>query len=187
MRNVLSRLPRAEYWADRITAQHAKTIESIIETGRLLLKAKSDLVHGEWGRLFDDHLLPFGSNTAQRLMNIANHPLLANTAHAPYLPSAWTTLYELSQVPEPTLKNALTDGVIRPDMSRKSVKQLFPSSSTTPIARDAGSFDAETELIFEIQHRVEEVFFTLAETAQTDFLANMQQFLTNLERKRRTE
>jgi hypothetical protein len=74
----------------------------------LLAPAKADLAHGRWGRLFDEAMLPFGKRTAERLMAIANHPLLSNT-----------TLYKLTKVPEPTLKNALLrhEGAMRPARS----------------------------------------------------------------------
>jgi hypothetical protein len=40
----------------------------------LLAPVKADLAHGEWGRLFDEAMLPFGKRPAERLMAIANHP-----------------------------------------------------------------------------------------------------------------
>lgn len=123
----LSKMPRAEQWADRICAQLTKSVESIVETGRLLIKAKADLPHGEFGRMFEDGLVPFGQGTAERLMSIAQHPQLSNSAHAPSLPPSWMTLYELTKVPEPALKNALRDGVIKPDMPRKDVAALMPA------------------------------------------------------------
>jgi hypothetical protein len=43
-----------------------------------------------------DDALPFNERTAQRLMKIAEHPVLTNTTHESHLPTSWTTLYELS-------------------------------------------------------------------------------------------
>ena len=90
----LARVPRAEQWADRICTQLGKSVEAIIEVGRLLVKAKADLAHGEWGRLFEDDLVPFGQRTADRLMAIARHPVLSNSTHVSNLPPSWGTLYE---------------------------------------------------------------------------------------------
>jgi len=120
----LRRLPRAEQWADRICTQLGKSVESIIDVGRLLVKAKADLVHGEWLRMFNDSLVPFTISTAQRLMKIAAHPQLSNTAHVQHLPPSWGTLYELTKVEPTRLKNAFRDGVITPDMPRKAVQDL---------------------------------------------------------------
>jgi hypothetical protein len=128
----LTRLPRAEQWASQVCAQLGKSVEAIIEVGRLLVKAKADLPHGEWGRLFEDGLVPFSIDTAQRLMAIAMHPALSNAAHARYLPPAWGTLYELTKVEPKRLTAAFKDGLITPDMSRKTVTALLPPKTTKP-------------------------------------------------------
>lgn len=128
----LSKMPRAEQWAEKIRAQIGRTVESIIETGRLLRRAKSDLPYGEWGRMFSDGLVAFGQSTADKLMAIAKHELIGDSEHVPNLPPSWGTLYELTLVPEPTLKNAIKDGVITPDMQRKDVKALLPVAPPKP-------------------------------------------------------
>lgn len=129
----VARQPLAEQWADRICSQLGKSVEAIIEVGRLLAKAKGDLAHGEWGRLFGDGLVPFSQGTAGRLIAIAAHPVLSDSAHAPNLPQSWMSLYELTKVPEPTLKNAISDGVITPDMPRKAVADLIPPKPDRPV------------------------------------------------------
>lgn len=128
----LTKPPRAEQWADRICTQLGKSVEAIIEVGRLLVKAKADLAHGEWGRLFADELVPFSINTAQRLMKIAEHPQLSNAAHVQHLPPNWGTLYELTKADRGKLKNALKDGAITPDMQRRDVKALLPPKKHKP-------------------------------------------------------
>jgi len=42
-------------WAARISAAWQKSVDSIIETGRLLLAAKADpkMQHGEWGTMVE--------------------------------------------------------------------------------------------------------------------------------------
>jgi hypothetical protein len=126
MKGKLTKLPRAEQWADRIRTQLGRNVEAIIEVGRLLVKAKADLPHGEWGRLFDDDLLPFSQQTASKWMAIAEHPLISNPAHVRSLPPAWSTLYELTKAEPSKVKNALKDGIITPDMPRKAVAALLP-------------------------------------------------------------
>lgn len=124
MSKGLSKMPRAEQMASEICAQLGKSVEAIIQTGRLLLKAKEILAHGEWCRMFDERLVPFGVRSAQRLMKIASHPQLSNATHVSYLPPSWGTLYELTKADDLRLKNALHDGLITPDMSRKAVQEL---------------------------------------------------------------
>ncbi len=116
----------AEQWADRIRGELRRTVESIVETGRLLLKTKSDLAHGEWGRMFEERLIPISQDTAGCYMRIAAHPLLSNSDHGRNLPPSWRTLYELTKVPEPTLINAFKDGLITPEMERRHVAALLP-------------------------------------------------------------
>ena len=118
--------PRAEQWANQICAQLSKSAEAIIATGRLLVKAKADLAHGEWARMFEDALVPFSQDVASRFMKIANHPTLSKSVHAPSLPPSWTALYELTKVPDKALDNAFRDGLITPSMERKQVKALMP-------------------------------------------------------------
>lgn len=59
-------------------------------------------------------LVPFGLSSADKLMKIAEHPQLSDTAHVRYLPSALTTLYDLTKVPDKVLDNAFRDGLITP-------------------------------------------------------------------------
>ena len=126
---TLTRMPRAEQWADRISTQVGKSVEALIEVGRLLVQAKADLPHGEWGRLFSEELIPFSQNTAGQLMAISSNRILSNSAHVQNLPPSWGTLYELTKVPDITLANALKDGVITPDMPRSAVAGLLPAKA----------------------------------------------------------
>jgi DUF3102 family protein len=126
MSKTVSRTSGAERWADRICSQLGKSVEAIIEVGRLLVKAKTELPHGEWKRMFDSDLVPFGIRTAQRLMVIAGHPVISNATHASYLPASWMTLYNLSKVEPKRLNAAFKDGIITPDMPRKAVAALLP-------------------------------------------------------------
>jgi hypothetical protein len=146
----LTRMPRAEQWAQRICAQHAKSVESIIEVGRLLSEAKTALVHGEWTRLFSDDLLPFGKRSADMMIAVADHSVLSNEKHASSLPPSWFTLYQLTKVPSDVLRNALKDGVITSDMPRKAIKLLMPARTPQP-ARDVNvepdSFDVDGSLL----------------------------------------
>src|SRR5262249_54373974 len=106
-------------FAQRITAAWQAAVASILETGRLLIEAKAELRHGEFGKMIDTRL-PFGRRTAQRLMAIASHPVLSKAAHAPLLPPAWYTLYLLTEVPKEELERLLANGKItrKPGISR---------------------------------------------------------------------
>lgn len=120
--NIIQLERKPERWAQRIRDAHSKTVESIIQTGRLLLEAKADCDHGEWGEITGEttgqSLLPFAWRTAQRYMDIARHSFLSNPTHGSDLPASWRTLYELSQLPPIDLEEDLKAGRIHPDMTR---------------------------------------------------------------------
>lgn len=137
----VTKLPRAEEWADQISRQLAKSVESIIEVGRLLVKAKAKLDHGEWCRLFDEGLVPFGVRSAQMLMAVATNPQLSNTKHVSYLPPSWGTLYALTRVDDKRLSDAFRDGEITPAMPRKAVTALLPPKKTRGATTDMAADD----------------------------------------------
>jgi N6-adenosine-specific RNA methylase IME4 len=107
-------------FAERITAYWRQSVEAIITAGRLLTKAKETLPHGEFLALIEGSL-PFGANTAQRLMKIAADPRLLNAAHGQLLPPSWRTLYELTKLDDPTFEARVADGTIRADMARQDI------------------------------------------------------------------
>jgi hypothetical protein len=113
----------ADDFAERITSAWQKAVASIIETGRLLIEAKNALDHGEFGKMIEDKL-PFGWRTAQRLMEIAEHPILSKATHVSHLPPSWGTLYELTKLPERELTDMLADGRINCETERKEVEQI---------------------------------------------------------------
>lgn len=190
----LAKTARADQWADRICTQLGKTVGAIIEVGRLLIKAKADLPHGEFGRLFADHLVPFGHGTATRLMAIAQHPVLSNVAHAPSLPPSWMTLYELTKADGAKLKAALKNDVIKPDMKRRDVQALLPPKpratrrrQTRQPADDAAGFTASGRLYFQIAHLVSDEFDALLPADQDHFLSLLDQLLAELRANRLQE
>jgi hypothetical protein len=115
-------------WADKINGHIARTVHAIVATGAELHAAKAALGHGRWEQLFNKRLLerpvPLTLRTAQRLMAIFKNPVLSNTTHGSSLPPSWRTLYELSRLPVATLRKAITDGRVYPEMERASAEAL---------------------------------------------------------------
>jgi hypothetical protein len=109
----------AEY-AERIASCWRKSVEAIFEVGRLLIRAKESLPHGEFEAMIESKL-PFGASTGQRLMIIARDTRLLNPAHVQLLPPSWGTLYELTKLNDRQFEQGLKSGIIRPDMERKAV------------------------------------------------------------------
>ena len=188
----VAHIPGAEQWADRICTQLGKTVESILEVGRLLIKAKAALPHGEFGRLFHEGLVPFTQNTADRLMAIAKHPALSNSAHAQNLPSSWMTLYELTKADPAILRAALKDGSIKPDMTRREIRALLPpmkARCSTLKSRANGSEyrTAGSHLYFQIARLLSDEFEELEPSDQDYLLTMLEQTISELRTNRGKE
>jgi N6-adenosine-specific RNA methylase IME4 len=110
----------AEEFASRIAQCWKKSVEAIIEAGRLLIQAKKLLPHGEFGAMIEARL-PFGACTARRLIAIAADRRISNRAHAHVLPPHWGTLYELTKLDDVAFEARIADGSIRPDMERRDI------------------------------------------------------------------
>lgn len=118
--------------AEKINGALQKSLEAILEAGALLIAAKEDLGHGEFLLMVSTELA-FGEDTAQRLMSIARDTVLSNTEHARYLPSSWSTLFELTRVNPTALKKALAEGAVHPEMTRKDAKALAAPKRVTVV------------------------------------------------------
>lgn len=194
MKGKLSKVPRAEQWAGRISSQMGKSVGSIIDVGRLLVKAKDDLAHGEWMRLFEANLVPFGIRSAQMLMMVASHPTIGNTKHASHLPPSWDSLYRLTRIDPERLRAAFKDGLITPDMQRREVKALMPapkSARKTNATREdpseaigVGYRTAGGRLYFKIARLLSDDFDSLSIEDQDTVLNMLEQTLNELRANR---
>lgn len=114
---------KAEYWAPRINAEWRKSVEGILNVGRELIRAKEKCEHGEFLRLFKgsenavSKPVPFGVAAAERLMRVASHPVLSNSAHGPILPQSWRTLYELTKLDDADTIAGMNRGDVPLEMS----------------------------------------------------------------------
>lgn len=122
--------PSAEWkwWAAQICTAWQKTVESIIETGCLLIEARAELPHGSF-ELMVQRELPFSPRAARMLMKIAEHPVISNRKHVSVLPSSWGTLYQLALLPAPLCQDYIDNGSINPKMERKHATALKPQST----------------------------------------------------------
>jgi hypothetical protein len=109
-------------WIDRINAAWHKAATAYIDIGNLLIDAKKTVPHGDWADLLGK--LDFDKRTAQKLMEIARDERLSNPSHVTLLPKHWTTLYELSKLPDAEFERALNEGAITKNTQRAEVKKL---------------------------------------------------------------
>jgi phage N-6-adenine-methyltransferase len=109
-------------WAEIIKADLNSAVQNVVDAGRHLIEAKSQVGHGEWLPMVAQ--IGISQQTASRFMAIAENPVISNHAHVRDLPSAWGTLYELSRLEPEALEEAIADGTVTPDMSRKEATAL---------------------------------------------------------------
>jgi len=127
----------ADEFAAQISQRWRASVEAIIDTGRLLIRAKKALSHGEFGAMIETRL-PFGASTARRLMAIAADRRISNRAHAHVLPPHWATLYELTKLNDASFEARIADGSIRPDMERRSIASAVKSERRETRERELG-------------------------------------------------
>jgi hypothetical protein len=129
MSAVVTDIPRAavtprsiDEWAKVIAGDLTRAVAGIIDAGQNLVKARTQLDHGDWLPLLER--LKIGDRTAQRFMFIANNLRLANPTHVSRLPPHWGTLYELAKLGPDVLDAGIIDGSINPEITRKEVRAL---------------------------------------------------------------
>ena len=116
---------RVDYWAEQINAEWRKSVEGIINTGRLLAEAVDDLPHGQTMALYEQ--LPFSRETATKLALVAKCERLAPDSKCAYthnLPPSWYTLYELSTLDDAQWEAAEEQGLITAELGQKDIMRF---------------------------------------------------------------
>ncbi len=121
-------LEQAEDYGKRFDKAWSETVNGIVECGRILVMAKSDLPHGYW-EWFINERMPISVRTAQRLMQIAQDPNIsgcvdgAKASTVTLLPNERSTLLELCGMEPDVFDGHIRDGVIHAEMKRGDVKR----------------------------------------------------------------
>lgn len=116
-----------------------KSVEGIIEAGRVLIEAKNELEHGQFIDWVERDLR-FGTGQesdrrlslrkAQMLMFVAKNEVISNVNHWFAFPPSWRTLWELSQIrPKQRLLHFIASGKINPGMTREEAVALRHGTS----------------------------------------------------------
>ena len=112
--------PGRQQWAERIRESAQRTVEAFVETGRLLIKAKAELPHGDFLQMIESDL-PFQRQTAELLMRIARNPKLAKRQNSVFLPPVLSTLDELCRLDPDELEARIASGEIHPRIRRADI------------------------------------------------------------------
>ena len=108
------RLPQ-EYVSE-ISRLWSRAQGAFLEIGRLLIRAKDTLPHGEYVAAVEAEL-PFSSRTAYQLREAARWAM-GGTVPMERLPGSYSTIYLLSTLEPPVLEAAEKEGLIRPELKR---------------------------------------------------------------------
>jgi hypothetical protein len=116
-----------------------KSVEGIIEAGRVLIEAKNELEHGQFIDWVERDLRfgpaqecgrGLGLRKVQMLMFLAKNEVISNANHWCAFPPSWRTLWELSQIrPKQRLLDLIASGKINPGMTREEAFALNHKSS----------------------------------------------------------
>lgn len=96
---------------------------AFLDIGRLLIRAKERLPHGEYTTAVEDRL-PFASRTAYQLREAARWALEMDkrrTITLDRLPGSYSTIYLLSTLEPPLLIAAEAEGIVRPELRRSEL------------------------------------------------------------------
>jgi hypothetical protein len=104
-------------WINQVKAAWRKSIEGIVETGRLLLLGHASIPPAEFDELVP-HEFGFSASMARKLMVIAKDERITNCAIWHKLPRAWTTVYELTKLDNKTFDGMLREGRINSSMNK---------------------------------------------------------------------
>jgi hypothetical protein len=111
---------RPEEFVSEISRLWQRAQGTFLDIGKLLIRAKDTLPHGEYTAAVEAQL-PFSARTAYQLREAARWALEMDRRQAiplARLPGSYSTIYLLSTFDPPTLEEAAQVGLIRPELRR---------------------------------------------------------------------
>jgi hypothetical protein len=111
---------RPEEYVEAIAQLWGRAQSAFLDIGRLLIRAKERLPHGEYLSAVESQL-PFSGRTAYQLREAARWALemdRRNVFPLQRLPGSYSTIYMLSTFDPPLLDAAEADGLVRPNLRR---------------------------------------------------------------------
>lgn len=118
-------------WVERFGAAHQRTVEGIIETGRVLIEAKAALPHGEYGPYLDE--IGVSSSGAHRRVKIFRR--FANFPEPGKLPASIEALGVLADLDDDTLNTLIESGVVGVDTTRAAAERIVHHPTPAELPR----------------------------------------------------
>ena len=116
LQTVRSDPQRPDEFVSEISRLWTRAQGAFLEIGRLLIKAKDTLPHGEYVAAVEAEL-PFSARTAYQLRE-ASRWAMGGVVPMERLPGSYSTIYLLSTLEPPILEQAEKEGLIRPELKR---------------------------------------------------------------------
>jgi hypothetical protein len=145
-----------EEFVAEINRLWSRAQSAFVDIGRLLIRAKERLPHGEYVTAVEA-LLPFSSRTAYQLREAARWALEMDrnqTIPLTRLPGSYSTIYLLSTLEPPILEKAEKVGLIRPELKRAELI-AWRRQQSKPIA-GRKELEAKRDRLWREKERLEE-------------------------------
>jgi len=126
-------------YVEAIVQLWGRAQSAFLDIGRLLIRAKETLPHGEY-TLEVEQRLPFSGRTAYQLREAARWALEMDRRKEitlDRLPGSYSTIYLLSTLDPPTLRAAENEGLVRPELRRSELVAWRKRRVDRPIDRAA--------------------------------------------------
>jgi hypothetical protein len=124
-RNCLERPSKSvPEWFEYIAPDFAQRNASTIAGAKKLIEAKKALRRSKGSFRAVVEALGMDLDKAERLMVIARHPVLSDSAHARNLPLSWMTQFTLAKISAEVLAQLIADGTVHPLLERKEAERI---------------------------------------------------------------
>jgi hypothetical protein len=120
LQSARSEPEKPEDYVEAISRLWSRAQTAFLDIGRLLIRAKDLLPHGEYIASVEERL-PFSGRTAYQLREAARWALEMDrrqTITLDRLPGSYSTIYLLSTLDPSTLERAEAEGIVRPELRR---------------------------------------------------------------------
>jgi hypothetical protein len=121
-------------YAKQINTCWRKTTDSVLETAALCAEAAKSLSDDDKTALVKK--LDFSPAAFSKLVKIGDRKELQTNPIKTLLPPNYSIVYELAKLDDNDLKRAVSDGIVRPGMSRASLKQWIGGGTSTADEQD---------------------------------------------------
>ena len=119
---AVSHVKTVAEFATKIAAAWHRSVDGIIEAGRVWAEAKATLSRTQLTELMST--TRFSDPTVSKLIAISKNPHITDPNYRAHLPNSYGSLYELRNLSDAEFKAAARGGVLRPDMERDDVLAL---------------------------------------------------------------